>query len=308
MSKFKVHILGCGSAAPDRRGNHGSCQCVECCGHNYLIDCGENAQYSLYRRRISYAKIDCIFISHMHGDHFLGLFGLISTIALTAQRKKPIEIFAPAGFEELVRPMLNTILKYISFELVFHVIDKANEVIYENDHFFVKTLPMNHKLEDTFGFLFQEHNKKRPIIPEKITEYDIPFHLINDIKSGADFVMEDGTVIENSELTQDPEELVSYAYCSDTFESPGLADSVSGVTVLYHETSFLEAEIENAIRYKHSTTRIAATVAKEAGAKKLYMGHISARYSKENDADFIREASAIFPDCYIATEETEIEI
>lgn len=311
MQEFKVHILGCGSAAPDVMGNHGSCQCVEYKNHYYLFDCGEGTQYQLYKQRIGYNKIDAIFISHLHGDHFLGFIGLISAIALTSVKKNDLHVYAPSGFEQIIRPMLDSIVHYLTFNLIFHVIDKPNEVIYTNEWLSVMTLPANHKLDQTYGFLIKENQKERNFIPEMITKYNIPYYMIFDIKHNhKGFVCEDGTEIPYEELTSEPKKRYSYAYCADGFECPELIDTLRNERpdVVYHEASFLETEMKNAMKYKHSTPQIAATVAKESGAKRLYMGHISARYYDKDYPKFITSASEIFPESYIAEELMTINI
>lgn len=307
MSDFKVHIIGCGSAAPDLFGNHGTSQCVEYKSHYYLFDCGEGTQYGLYKHRIGYNKIDAIFISHLHGDHFLGFIGVISALALTTKRDKPLDVYAPAGFEELMKPMLNAIFSYFTFDIVFHVLDKPNVEIFRNKYINVRTLPANHKLEHTYGFMITENEKDRCIIPEMIHKYNIPYHLIAGIKKGDDFINGE-EVIANHVITTDPKKSYSYAYCADGYECPELLDAVKGAEIVYHETSFLETETENAMKYKHATPKIASEVARAAGAKRLIMGHMSARYFHEDLPKFMTEHSDIFSERVVANENMVIDV
>lgn len=247
----------------------------------------------LRQQRIRIGKIHHIFISHTHGDHVFGLYGLLSTLNLTG-RKSPLHIYAPESFGPILVSHLDDFDIHLDFEIRFIPLKgKDPQVIYENGFMSVTAFPLQHRVP-TFGFIFREREFPRNIKANSIHEYVIPLSAIPGIKGGADFVTEDGRVIPNSKITTNPPPPRSYAYCSDTSYFSRLSSFVKGVDLLYHEATFASDKTSLARETGHSTSEEAARVAREAGAGKLLLGHYSARY-REVDL-LLEEAKAIFPD------------
>lgn len=294
---LSVLILGSGSALPTLH-NKQSAQLVETETELYLVDCGEGTQIELRRHKVRIQRINHIFISHLHGDHFFGLVGLLSTLHLLG-RDKIIHIHGPKGLEEIIRIQFRNAGSHLSFEMKFHLIAKANEWIHEDKFVRVKSLPLNHRIE-TYGFLFEEQKKLRKLNPKALEEYKIPNYARKGISKGEDFVDSDGKTVSNKKLTFDPEPINRYAYCSDTAYSEVLLDSLPEVDLLYHEATFQEKDRERAKKTFHSTAKDAARMANMSGAKKLLLGHFSNRY--ESKEGFLQEARPIFPETYIAEE------
>lgn len=296
--KFEVTILGCGSATPTLR--HGpTSQLLEHDNHYFLIDCGEGTQLQLRRFKIRFLKINHIFISHNHGDHCLGLPGLISTLHLLG-RTRPLEVFAQEGLKEAIEHQLKISHSRLRFDVRWRNLNPNQKtLIFENKKLEVFSFPLNHRVP-CCGFLFAEKAKVRNIKPEYISKYNIPVVRIRQIKTGSDYTSEDGTVISNDELTYSPEPPLSYAFCSDTAYQKQISDSVQGVDLLYHESTFLEEDNERAQFTFHSTASQAARVAIEANAGKLLLGHYSARY--RDMEPFLKEAMEIFSNVELADE------
>lgn len=296
--KFEVTILGCGSATPTLRRNPSS-QVVNARDRLFLLDCGEGTQIQLRRNKIKFQRINHIFISHLHGDHYFGLIGFISTMHLLG-RTIELHVYGPPALEDIIHLQLKASQTFLRFPLKFHPIQyDTPEVLYEDELLTIETIILKHGL-DCAGFLFKEKIKPHNMIKEKIEEYDIPMEDIPPIKEGADYTLPSGKVVSNAELTRPRPESVSYAYCTDTAFSERVIEQVKGVTLLYHEATFLKEMKDRAKKTFHSTTEQAATVAKEAGVKKLVIGHYSARY-KEVDI-FETEARQVFPETYLAVE------
>jgi ribonuclease Z len=296
--KFEVTILGCGSATPTLRHVPTS-QLLEHDNHLFLIDCGEGTQLQLRRFKIRFAKINHIFISHNHGDHCLGLPGLISTLHLLG-RNRPLHVYCQEGLNEAIEQQLRISHSRLRFEVKWHILNPNEKVlIFENKKLEVFAFPLDHRVP-CCGFLFAEKPRLRNIKPECITKYGISVARIRQIKSGSDYTLEDGTIIPNAELTFTPEPPMSYAFCSDTAYQKKTAEYVRGVDLLYHESTFLEEDLERAQFTSHSTASQAATVAKEARAKKLLLGHYSARY--RDMEPFLQEAQEVFPEVELADE------
>lgn len=296
--KFELTILGCGSATPTLKHVPTS-QLIEHDSHFFLVDCGEGTQLQLRRFGLKFQKINHIFISHNHGDHFLGLPGLISTMHLLG-RTNPLYIFAQKGLKEAVEHQLRISHSLLRFDLVWsHPDPERMERIYENKKLEVFSFPLNHRIP-CCGFLFKEKEKLRNIKVEYVEKYDIPVARIRQIKSGADYKTKEGKVISNKELTLEPNRPLSYAFCSDTAYQKETAEYVRGVDLLYHESTFRKAETSRAKETFHSTTHEAARVAKDAGAGKLILGHFSARYKQ--DGPFLEEAKEVFDRIELADE------
>lgn len=296
--QFDLTILGSNAAIP-AYGRFPSAQILNYNGNTFLIDCGEGAQFRMNDFSIKRARLDNIFISHLHGDHYYGLIGLLNSFHLN-WREHPLNIYGPPALEEIINIHLKHSNTQLRYKVHFHHLT-ADEprIIYEDLSLTVETIILNHRLPTT-GFLFKEKKNLRKIIAEKIAEYNIPHHLINDIKSGEDFTTEQGKVIPNKELTQDPPPARSYAYCSDTSCSESIVEQIRGVNLLYHEATFIHEHEERATETFHTTTKQAGRIAKLADADKLLIGHFSARYP---DLDvLLNEAREVFHETYLAEE------
>ncbi|WP_315578362.1 ribonuclease Z [Hoylesella oralis] len=298
MEPFKIHILGCGSALPTLR-HSASSQVVEVRGKYFMIDCGEGTQVQLRRSRISFTKINSVFISHLHGDHCLGLIGMISTFGMLG-RTSPFHVYAPIEFESLFYRQLELFCHGLDFDVTFHGVDTTeNKVVFEDRSLTVETIPLDHRIA-CCGYLFREKPTRRHILRDMIDCYEIPVSQINNIKNGADWVTPNGDIVPNSRLTREADPPRSYAYCSDTRYISTLHRLVKGVDLLYHESTYGNDSIERAKLYYHSTAAQAAAVARDAGVGKLLLGHYSARYEDENV--LLDEAKANFPQSYLSEE------
>lgn len=298
MEPFRVHILGCGSALPTLR-HYSSAQLVELRGKVFMVDCGEGTQMQLRRSRVHFSKVSCVFISHLHGDHCFGLIGMISTFGLLG-RTSPLHVFANGALEDLLQRLMKAFCRDLGYEVVFHPLEAdRQQTVFEDRSLTVETIPLSHRLP-TCGFLFREKPSLPHIRREMIDFYGIPTSQIQNIKNGADWTTEDGTLVENTRLVMPAEPPRSYAYCSDTCYLPELHERISGVTTLYHESTYGEDNIHLAEKYNHSTARQAAMVARDAGARQLILGHYSSRYDDEEV--LLREAQEVFPNTVLASE------
>ena len=298
MEPFRIHILGCGSALPTLR-HAASSQVIEIRGKYFMVDCGEGTQVQLRRSCISFTKINSVFISHLHGDHCLGLIGMISTFGMLG-RTAPLHIYAPIEFKPLFYQQLELFCHGLEFDIEFYGVDTTvNKTIYEDRSLTVETIPLDHRIA-CCGYLFREKPMRRHILRDMIDCYEIPVSQINNIKNGVDWVTPNGDIVLNNRLTRDANPPRSYAYCSDTRYISTLYHLVKGVDLLYHESTYGEDGIDKAKLYYHSTAAQAATVARDAGVGKLLLGHYSARYEDENV--LLNEAKVIFPQTYLSEE------
>lgn len=296
--KFEVTILGCGSATPTLR-HWPTSQLVNHNEHYFLFDCGEGAQLQLRRFNIKFQRINHVFITHLHGDHCLGLPGLLSTMHLLG-RTKDLHIYANAALQEAIEIQLKVSYSRLRFQLMWHPLSYDEpQIIMKNEKLQIKSFPLNHRVP-CCGFAISEKPKPRNIIPEMIEKYNIPFVRIRQIKAGADYILENGTVIPNVDLTIDPPEPKSYAFCTDTAFAEKTIDAVRGVDLLYHEATFLEKDRQRAYDTFHSTAIDAARIAKKAEVGKLILGHYSARYHDLNP--FLEEAEGVFKPVALANE------
>ena len=304
MEVFEVNILGCGSAKPTLR-HLPSSQIVNIRGKYYMIDCGEGTQIQMQKMRLPMARVGHIFISHNHGDHVFGLPGLISTMALLG-RTADLHIHGPQQLQEFLDNIIRIYCEGITFQIIFHPIDtRVHNIIYEDRSVTVWSIPLQHRIPCS-GFLFRETPPLPHIRREMIDAFNIPFSQINNIKAGASWTTEDGTVIPNERLVTPAEKARSYAYCSDTAYQPHLAEMMQDVTLLYHEATYPEEFIKRAQETLHSTASQAATIAKESHAEKLCIGHFSARVKDEKA--LLAEATAIFPQTRLAFEGLNIKL
>ena len=304
MEKFELHILGCGSALPTTR-HFATSQVVNLREKLFMIDCGEGAQMQLRRSRLKFSRLNHIFISHLHGDHCLGLLGLISTFGLLG-RTADLHIHSPKGLEELFAPMLAFFCKTLTYKVFFHEFEtKEPTKIYDDRSVTVTTIPLKHRIP-CCGFLFEEKQRPNHIIREMVDFYKVPVYELNRIKNGADFVTPEGEVIPNQRLTRPSAPARKYAYCSDTIYRPSIVEQIGNVDLLFHEATFAQTEQARAKETYHTTAAQAAQIALDANVKQLVIGHFSARY--EDESVLLNEASAIFPQTILAKENLCIDV
>ncbi|MDO1511722.1 ribonuclease Z [Maribacter confluentis] len=293
---MRLTILGCYAATP-RTLTNPTAQVLEINGHILLLDCGEGTQVQLRKHKVKFSRINHIFISHLHGDHFFGLPGFISTMRLLG-REKELHIYGPKGIKEAITLLMKLGDSWTNYPLIFHELTGIGpELIFEDAKISVTTIPLSHRIY-TNGFLIKEKLAKRKLNIEAVEAYGIDIAYYRNIQNGKDIILDDGTLISNNELTYDPAPPKSYAFCSDTVYTKETAKYVKGVDVLYHESTFLESEAQLATKTKHSTAMQAAKIAKQANVKDLILGHYSTRY-KSIDL-FKQEAETIFANVHLA--------
>ncbi len=276
-----------------------SAQIVEVRGKLFMVDCGEGTQIQLRRSRVRFTKISAVFISHLHGDHCLGLTGMLSTFGLLGRTAR-LAVYAPSQLEPLLRQSMQMFCNGLEYEVDFHALDtKKAAVVYEDRSLTVETIPLEHRMP-CCGFLFREKPTLSHIRRDMADFYQVPVSQFNLIKAGADWTSPDGRVVPNRVLTQPADPPRSYAYCSDTRYLPTLHEQLRGVTTLYHESTYLQDHILLAEQYCHSTARQAAMVARDAGVKQLLLGHYSSRY--EDESVLLKEAQEVFPQSILSEE------
>ncbi|PZX93211.1 ribonuclease Z [Flavobacterium aquariorum] len=300
---MKLTILGCYAATPRTLTNPTS-QVLEIKNRLFLIDCGEGTQVQLRKNKLKFSKINHIFISHLHGDHFFGLIGLISTFALLG-RTTDLHIYGPKGIKEIIDLQLKLSNSWTNYQLFFHELEsKKSEIVYEDDKVMVKTIPLKHRVY-TNGFLFQEKTGERRLDLNAVHDFEINTCYYQNIKNGRDITLEDGRIIPNHKLTFDPIPALSYAFCSDTKYSEDIIHLIENVTVLYHESTFLQSEETLALKTMHSTAKEAARIALKANVKQLILGHYSTRY---DSIDLFKiEAETIFKEVLLADDGKSFE-
>lgn len=299
-SEFQLHILGCGSATPSLR-HWPSSQVIDHRGKLFMVDCGEGAQLQMMRKRLKFGKLNNIFISHLHGDHFLGLPGLISTMALH-EKGAALTVHTFAEGAELIGSMMKFLVGDTPFDLRFNIIDPAArcQLLYEDSSLQISSFPLYHRVP-TVGFLFREKPKGRHIDGEAVRFYGVPHYMMDSLRAGADYERPDGTVIPNARLTTDPTPSASYAYCTDTAADRRVVASIRGVDTVFHDSTYGDDGETNAARYGHSTARQAANIARLAGARTLVLGHFSKRYNSEQE--LVDQAASAFAGTVIAANE-----
>ncbi|MFK8268002.1 ribonuclease Z [Capnocytophaga cynodegmi] len=293
---MEITILGCHSATP-RANARPSSQVLEMRGHLFLIDCGEGSQMALRNANVKFSRIKHIFISHLHGDHFFGLPGLISTFQLLG-RETELHIYGPKGIKEAILLLLKLGGAWSSFYIHFHELEsEVSEILLDDEKVQVRTIPLKHRVY-TNGFLFQEKQTERRLNIDAIQNYGIQICDYQNIKNGKDIESENGEVIPNELLSFDPILPQSYVYCSDTLYFEALADAIQGVRVVYHESTFLKQHNDLATKTMHSTAFQAGLTAKKANAETLILGHYSSRYSDKKL--FLNEAREVFPNVHLS--------
>jgi ribonuclease Z len=302
---FELIVLGTGSATPTLRRNP-SAQVLKVRDKLYLIDCGEGTQLAIRKNKIKFQRIDHVFISHLHGDHYLGLQGLLSTMSLLG-RSNEIHIYAPKGLQELIELHFKIAESQCAFPIHFHTLsDSTPQLILENDHLSVTSFGLKHRIE-SIGFLFKEKKKQRHLNGPLAKENKVPHYAFATLKSGKDYLDKERNIIfpyEKFTFPADPS--FSYAYCSDSAYLPSIIHIIKGSDLLYHETTFLDKDKELAEKTQHSTCIEAAMIAKEAKVGKLLMGHYSSRYEDLNV--LLEECKSLFENTHLTQDGDVIKL
>lgn len=297
-------ILGSSSALPTSE-RYPSAHVLNVHERLFLIDCGEGTQMQLRKCRIKFGRINHIFLTHLHGDHVFGLYGLLSTFNLMG-RQNTLYLYAPEYYQQLLLTHLKDFDINLNFDIEFNPLKKKDPVVILDEKYITVTaIPLQHRI-DSYGFIFREKQADRKILKESIEKFKIPVNKIPLIKKGADFITEEGTIIPNDEITLPSPEPLSYAYCSDTLYFRRLASFLKGVDVLYHEATFGKELKELAIQTGHATTYDAARVAADSGVKTLIIGHFSARY--KDISPLVDEAREIFRNTIPAIDGQSLDI
>jgi ribonuclease Z len=296
--RFEVTILGSSSATPIYNRNP-SAQVLNINERLYLVDCGEGTQQQMLRFDVKASRIDHIFISHLHGDHYLGLVGLLSSMHLNG-RTKPLLLFGPAPLKEIIDLQLKYSETVLQYDLVFYNTNtQSAEIVLDNQDIIVESIPLDHRIDCT-GFLFREKKRLRKLIKDKIEVLKIPVEYYSAIKKGADYEAPDGVIYKNSDLSTNSEAPKMYAYCSDTMYNPQYFEQISNADLLYHESTFLNNMLDRAVTTHHTTALQAGEIATITNAQKLLIGHFSARYKTLNEV--LDEARSAFPNTDLAIE------
>lgn len=293
---MKLNILGCYSATP-RTFTNPTSQVLEINNHVFLIDCGEGTQVQLRRNKVKFSRIKHIFISHLHGDHYFGLVGLIATFHLLT-READLHIYAPKGLKEVITLQMKLSNSWTNYKLIFHELkSKESQLIFEDDKVEVHTIPLEHRIY-TNGFLFKEKEAERKLDMNAVSNKNIDVSYYRKLKQGFDVTNEDGDLVKNETVTCAPLKTKSYAFCSDTAYNESIIPIIKNVDVLYHESTFLEDKAHLCQPTKHSSAKQAATIAKKADVGQLILGHYSTRY--EDISLFQKEAKTIFDNVELA--------
>jgi len=291
-----VTILGNNSAVPafDR---HPTSQVVTIDNTLFLVDCGEGTQIQMIKYKIRRSKISHIFISHLHGDHYFGLIGLINSFGLL-NHLQDLHVYAPSPLQEIIEWQLEVASTTLPYKLFFHTINKE-EILVDEEKFLVKCFPTNHRIE-CYGFSFHEKKSSRKLNPEKAKEFNIPFSFFDHLKNGEDYISDDGRTVKNEWVTELAPPGKTYAFCADTKYDESIIPHVKDADLIYHETTYLDALREKAAERFHATTKQAALVAKKANVKKLLIGHFSSKY--DTLEEFELESKEVFLNTELALE------
>jgi ribonuclease Z len=300
---MRVFILGNNSALP-AHGRHPTSQIVSVWGEDIMFDCGEGTQIQMQRYSIRWRRLKRIFISHLHGDHYFGLFGLLTSMSLQG-RAAPLHLHGPADLQEILAVMFpagNTILCY---ELVFHPHPEGAALLTDGPLYSVRCFPTEHRIP-CWGFVVERKTRGRKLLPEAATGFGIPQSFFQRLKEGEDYTGPDGRVVQNELVTEEGPRPRRYAYCADTRYTESFLPHIRGVDLMYHESTYLQDNTERALSRFHSTARQAAQLAKAADAKALILGHYSSSY--RDPRVFQEEAAEIFPDVQASVEGAGYEI
>jgi ribonuclease Z len=300
---MKVTILGNNSALP-AFGRHPTSQVVSVYGDLIMLDCGEGAQVQMQRYGLKWRKLQHIFISHMHGDHYFGLPGLINSMSLLG-RTLPLHVYGPPSLQGLIQQILDVADTVLSYPYFFHPLPEGDAVLADNESFKVTCFPVSHRIP-CHGFLIERKTKGRKILPDKCIEYEIPGYYYDRLKEGADYERKDGFVVKNEWVTIDGPSARRYAYCADTIFTDSFLPFIKGADTIYHECTYLEAEAAKATARYHSTAIQAAQIAQMAEAKQLLLGHFSSKY--RDLEPFRAEAETVFANVQVTVEGAAYEI
>ena len=304
MKKFEVRILGCGSALPTLKRNPSS-HCVNISDRLYLIDCGEGTQIRLRDQKVKFQRINHIFILHLHGDHYFGLPGLLSSMHLLG-RTKDLHVYGPVGLEEVIRRMMELSKTYLNYPLHFHQTNlNGQNLLFEDKSVRITSFPLKHRV-DTTGFRFDELPGERKMVKWKIKEFKVGVEEIVKLKSGQSIKREDGSILNYEEFTEAPPAPRSYSYCSDTKYSESIIPYVQNSSLIYHEATFLDEMKKRAKETFHSTAKQAALIAKSSDSSQLIIGHFSSRYADLRP--FLKEAKEEFKNTILAEEGLLVEV
>jgi ribonuclease Z len=299
---LSVTILGNNSAVP-AFNRHPTSQVISHDGNNFLVDCGEGTQIQMIKYKIRRGKISHIFISHLHGDHYFGLVGLLNTFGLLSH-KQELHVHAPAPLQQIIEMQMNVAETVLPYPLHFHTLTKA-EVLVDTDKIRVSCFPTTHRIE-CYGFLFEEKEGKRKLLIDKIRKLSIPLSFYSSLQNGLDYINTKGQIIRNDSVTASPERGKKYAFCADTMYDENIIQYIYGADMIYHETTYLDNMRDKAHERFHCTTKQAAEIARKAMVKKLLIGHFSSKYSVLDQ--FQEEAREVFPNTELAIEGNTYEI
>jgi ribonuclease Z len=302
--KPEITILGSSSAIPTRE-RHPSSQILKINGSKIMIDCGEGTQSQLLKYGIRHTGIEFICISHLHGDHYFGLMGMLSTMNLMG-RQTTLNIIGPPPLQSILEIQILHSGMTLKFDLKFYITSPNQfEKVVSSSNFEIYSLPLKHRIHCT-GFIFREIGKQRHLLIDEVQKHNVPLDFYKEIKNGKDFIDANGNTIPNLSLTSDPDPSKSYAYCSDTIYDPEIVQYLSNIDLLYHESTYLSNMEDRAKMYFHSTAQQAAEIAKQANVKQLIIGHFSSRY--ELLEPLLLEAQTVFKNTALALEGTTFSI
>ena len=289
-------ILGNNSAIP-AFGRNPTSQILQTQDDFFLIDCGEGTQLQMSKYKIRKSRVSHIFISHMHGDHYFGLIGLLTSMSLLS-RTQDLHLYAPPLLKEIIDLQLGAANTTLNYKVHFHPLNEEG-IIANTNKVSVECFKVKHRIE-CWGFLFREIKKPRSIDADRVRSYEIPASFFEQLQKGEDYKTKKGTIIPNEELTTAAAKPRSYAYCADTIYDESLVEKITGVDLMYHETTYLKNQHARAAERFHSTTVQAADIAKKAAVKKLLIGHFSSKY--ESLEEFLTEAKEVFEHTELAIE------
>jgi ribonuclease Z len=291
-----VTILGNNSAVPafDR---HPTSQVVSLDGNLFLVDCGEGTQIQMINYKIRRSRISHIFISHLHGDHYFGLVGLLNTFSLLSHQQE-LHVFGPAPLQEIIEIQLRVAHTTLCYPLHFHTITGEGTLV-DNEKILIKCFPTNHRIE-CYGFSFHEKKKPRKLDVEKAKQLHIPIEFYDRLKHGEDYIPPGGGLIKYESVTEEPAPGKTYAFCADTKYDETIIPHIENADLIYHETTYLDALQERALDRFHTTSKQAALIAKKANVKKLLIGHFSSKY--DTLEEFEQEAREVFLNTELALE------
>jgi len=299
---LSVTILGNNSAVP-AFNRHPTSQVVSHDGNNYLVDCGEGTQIQMIKYKIRRGKISHIFISHLHGDHYFGLVGLLNTFGLLSHQQA-LHVYGPAPLQQIIEMQMNVAETSLPYPLFFHTLTKP-EVLVDNEKIRISCFPTTHRIE-CYGFLFEEKEGKRKLLIDKVRKLNIPVSFYSSLQEGLDYITPRGQRISNEEVTTAPQQGKKYAFCADTRYDENMIPYIKDCDMIYHETTYHDNFREKAFERFHCTTKQAAEIARKAGVKKLLIGHFSSKYSTLEQ--FESEAREIFSNTELAIEGSTYEM